>query len=266
MGQGATHDSWSAGDSYDAYMGRWSRQVAMRFLDWLDMPRGRDWLDLGCGTGALSAAVLARAVPASVLGVDPSAGFVDHASATIDDQRARFAVGDAASLPVDGRSVDVAVSGLVLNFIPDRPGALAALARAVRPGSTVAGYVWDYPGQGMGMISAFWREAAKLDTRAGDLDEARRFPHATRATLLQDFADAGLDGAESAAIEIETVFDDFDAYWRPFTLGTGPAPGYLASLPGPQAEQLRDAVKAALGDGPITMTARAWAVRAPVAG
>ncbi|MHA3976953.1 class I SAM-dependent methyltransferase [Halovulum sp. GXIMD14794] len=266
MGQGASHDSWSEGESYDAYMGRWSRRVAARFLDWLDQPPGLDWLDLGCGTGALSAAVLERAAPASVLGVDPSAGFVAHASASIDDPRARFAVGDANSLPLGEDTVDVAVSGLALNFIPDRPAALATLGGAVRPGGTVACYVWDYPGQGMGMISAFWREAARLDARAGELDEAQRFPHATRRDLMQDFTNAGLEGADSTAIEIETVFDDFDAYWRPFTLGAGPAPGYLASLPADEADTLREAVRATLGGGPITMTARAWAIRAQVAG
>ncbi len=35
-------------------------QIAPRFLDWLDAPAGLDWLEIGCGTGALSAAILAR--------------------------------------------------------------------------------------------------------------------------------------------------------------------------------------------------------------
>jgi ubiquinone/menaquinone biosynthesis C-methylase UbiE len=60
MVEASRHDSWQAGDSYDAYMGRWSRQVAPRFLDWLDASPGLDWLEVGCGTGALSAAILAR--------------------------------------------------------------------------------------------------------------------------------------------------------------------------------------------------------------
>ena len=52
------HDAWQAGDSYDQYMGRWSRQIAPAFLAWLDAPRGKDWLDVGCGTGALTAAII----------------------------------------------------------------------------------------------------------------------------------------------------------------------------------------------------------------
>ena len=32
-------DAWTAGQSYEHYMGRWSRLVAARFLDWLEAPR-----------------------------------------------------------------------------------------------------------------------------------------------------------------------------------------------------------------------------------
>jgi len=35
MAETTRHDSWQAGDNYEAYMGRWSRQIAPLFLDWL---------------------------------------------------------------------------------------------------------------------------------------------------------------------------------------------------------------------------------------
>ena len=54
MTEASRHDAWQAGDSYDLYMGRWSRQIAPKFLEWLDIPDDQDWLDVGCGTGALS--------------------------------------------------------------------------------------------------------------------------------------------------------------------------------------------------------------------
>jgi len=44
-------DHWARGDIYDAYVGRWSRQVAPVFISWLGEPAGRRWLDVGCGTG-----------------------------------------------------------------------------------------------------------------------------------------------------------------------------------------------------------------------
>ena len=36
MKDSARHDAWNAGDSYDAYMGRWSREIAVKFLDWIN--------------------------------------------------------------------------------------------------------------------------------------------------------------------------------------------------------------------------------------
>src|SRR3954451_1746309 len=86
---------WSDADRYEAYVGRWSRPVARQFLAQLGVPTGRRWLDVGCGTGALTAAVLADRAPTAVLGVDASPGFVDHARAGIRDPRATFRTGDA---------------------------------------------------------------------------------------------------------------------------------------------------------------------------
>src|SRR3546814_1167091 len=45
------HDAWQAGDAYESYMGRWSRQIAPAFLAWLDAPQDLAWLEVGCGTG-----------------------------------------------------------------------------------------------------------------------------------------------------------------------------------------------------------------------
>jgi hypothetical protein len=69
------------------------------------------------------------------------------------------------------------------------------------------------------------------------------------------------------AIEIPTVFTDFDDYWSPFLGGVGPAPGYVMSLPDEQRRALRDALRASLpteADGRVRLTARAWAVRGTV--
>ena len=259
------HDAWQAGDSYEAYMGRWSRQVAPNFLDWLDAPDGLDWLEVGCGTGALSAAILERAAPASLVALDASEGFVAKARADLADARADFRVGDAQALPLQNASRDVVVSALVMNFIPDRAKALAEMKRVLRPGGTLAFYVWDYPGGGMGMMRAFWQAAAALDQAAGDLTEDRRFPFCTPEGLARLAAGAGLGAAEVTAIEVPTVFRDFDDFWRPFTLGAGPAPGYCASLAPEARERLKERLREKLprrADGSIALTARAWALKA----
>jgi SAM-dependent methyltransferase len=264
MAEASRHDAWQGGDPYEIYMGRWSRQVAPRFLDWLALPEGLDCLDVGCGTGALSAALLARCNPKSLLALDPSDGFVAAATATLTDPRAEVRVGDAQALPVVSASKGAVVSGLVLNFVPDRPKALAEMKRAARTGATVAFYVWDYPGGGLEFVHAFWLAAAALDPVAAGLCEDKRFPMCTPDALTALATGAGLERVECTAIEVPTVFQDFEDYWHPFTLGAGPAPGYCASLVPEARQQLKDRLQATLPrqpDGSIRLEARAWAVK-----
>jgi SAM-dependent methyltransferase len=262
MTEGQT-DRWSSGVAYDAYMGRWSRLVAVAFVDWLEVARGSRWLDVGCGTGALSQTILTRREPKSVVGVDASEPFVAHARATIDDARASFRVGTAEKTGLDDESVDAVVSALVLNFVPDLEAALGEALRVVRPGGVVAGYVWDYA-DGMQILRRFWDAAVALDPAAHDLDEAVRFPAAAPGPLETAFATAGLTAIEIMPITVPIAVDGFDDLWTPFLRGTGPAPAYVANLPGPDRDTLRERLRASLDaepDGPIRLTARAWAVR-----
>jgi SAM-dependent methyltransferase len=264
MAETSRHDAWQAGDSYDAYMGRWSRRIAPRFLDWLGAPGGLDWLEVGCGTGALSAAVLARCGPNSLVAIDPSEGFIAKARANVPDGRVAFRVGDAQALPAETASRDVVVSALVLNFVPDKVKALAEMRRVARAGGTVGFYVWDYPGGGVEFMRAFWTAATALDPAARDLTEDKRFPFCTPDGLADLAARAGLAPVACAAIEAPTVFRDFDDYWRPFTLGAGPAPGYCASLATEARERLRQKLHDTLPrqqDGSIALKVRAWAVK-----
>ncbi|WP_169951662.1 class I SAM-dependent methyltransferase [Microbispora sp. H11081] len=256
-------DLWGAGDAYEAYVGRWSRHVAEVFLRRLEPPAGLRWLDVGCGTGALTASVLATTDPASVVGVDTAQGFLAGARARITDGRANFLAGEAGALPLSGHGFDAVVSGLVLNFVPDPRRAVAEFARVCRPGGVVAAYVWDYAG-GMAMMRRFWDAAAILDPAAAELDQGQRFPLCAPEPLAQLWAEAGLERVTVWAIDVPTVFADFDDYWEPFLGGQGVAPKYVASLPEQRRHALRDLLRTRLPAGPdgsIPLAARAWAVR-----
>ncbi|MCR4267291.1 class I SAM-dependent methyltransferase [Nitratireductor sp. ZSWI3] len=259
------HDAWSAGIGYDSYMGRWSRQIAAKFLTWFAPPQGADWLEIGCGTGALTETVLATSAPRSILATDRSEDFLAHARNAIVDPRARFKVADAQSIPLEDGSMDVAVSGLVLNFVPDAVAALTEMRRVLRRDGILAFYVWDYPGGGIGFIDTFWKAAAEIDSEVRNLDEGARFSFCTEAGLSTHCWEAGFDSVEIVPLEIATEFEDFEAFWHPFTLGAGPAPGYCMSLD----DALRARLKARLAEkvglqGPVRQVARAWAVRALV--
>lgn len=263
---GERTDTWDAGKLYEPYVGRWSRLVAGEFLSWLGVPAQSAWLDVGCGTGALTEVILQGAQPRSVTGIDPSAGFIEHARAQVDDPRAVFNVADARSLPVALAHFDAAVSGLVLNFVPDPPRGLAEMARAVRPDGCVAAYVWDYAGR-MELMRHFWDAAVALDPAALDLDEGRRFTLCAPAALTELFRGAGLGKVECRAIDVPTRFRDFDDYWNPFLGGQAPAPGYAMSLSEERRARLRERIRSRLpvaGDGSIDLIARAWAIRGRV--
>ncbi|MEU6380745.1 class I SAM-dependent methyltransferase [Streptomyces sp. NPDC046909] len=255
-------DVWAAGNAYERYMGRWSRLVAAEFVTRLPCPPDARWLDVGCGSGALTSTVAARCRPRALLGLDGSAAFVTTARASTPAP-ARFAVADAQALPLPDASFDIAVSGLVLNFLPTPAAALAEAARVVRPGGQIAAYVWDYA-EGMQFLRYFWSAATEVDPTATAHDESRRFPLCTPPELHRLWDRAGLTEVTVEPIEITTPFPHFDDLWHPFLSGQGPAPGYVASLSPVTREQLRrtlhDRVPAG-ADGSITLKARAWGVR-----
>ncbi len=254
---------WASGDAYEPYVGRWSRQVAREFVQWLALPAGSHWLDVGCGTGALSQTILQLASPASIKGIDRSDAYIAHARKQVQDQRAQFEIGDAQTLPETTESYDAAVSGLMLNFVPQPNQVVSEMRQVVKSGHVVATYVWDCAGK-MQFMRHFWNAAVALDQSAFDLDEGRRFPLCQPQPLTELFQCIGLQSIEVRAIDVSTDFKDFDDYWLPFLGGQGPAPNYTMSLSEAKRTALRERIRAGLPfalDGSIPLVARAWAVR-----
>lgn len=255
-------NAWDDGHSYEHYMGRWSRKIAREFVAWLDQPAGLIWLDVGCGTGALTSTILAETAPGAIVAVDPSLPFIDHARRTLPDDRVRFEIADASALPVGDRSMDVVASGLALNFFADRPAAFAEMQRVAKPNATIAFYVWDYPGGGMGFMDAFWEAAMAVAPGAASAEERSRFPFCTPDGLLAELRTAGFVQAEVRAIEVTAQFADFDDLWTPFTQGTGPAPAYYQRLDAATRLALKRALESKVdGRQSIQFPARAWALR-----
>lgn len=267
MAKRPVSDTWERGSPYEQYIGRWSRRVAPSFLSWLGQPMGLRWVDVGCGTGALSAAILDHCLPSDLVGVEPSDGFLKLAMQSLGSS-ARFATGSAAKLPLDSGSRDVVVSGLVLNFLPDLHSALSEMARVTVHGGTIAAYVWDYA-EGMEIIRCFWDAAVSLDPAAAQLHEGARFPVCAPAALRTAFAGAGLARVDVAPLNLTAQFTEFEDYWLPFLGGQGPAPAYTMSLSEEHRTALRSQLHSTLPrarDGTISLNARAWAVRGEARG
>jgi len=262
----AVRDRWAAGSSYEDFMGRWSRQLATRFVSWLRVPAGVHWLDVGCGTGALTHAICGNANPASVLGCDPAAPFIDYARRHSPDGRTSFVVAGAGSLPGRAGGYGSVASLLALNFFPDPEAAVHEMRSLTAAEGAVSACVWDY-GAGMEFLRHFWDVAAAVDPAARQLDEGERFPLCRRDALADLFRAGGLGEVRCEPLEIPTEFASFDDSWRPLLGGTGPAPSYVASLDADRRTRLARRLELALPRGPggtIALNARAWAVRGTV--
>lgn len=266
MGVGAQGGMFSAGDGYERFMGRWSRDLAPLLVKFAGVRDGEAVLDVGSGTGALTAAVAAVAPSSRVIGIDPAAPYVAYAQARHPGDLIRFEVGDAQQLRFPAGSFDRTLSLLVLNFIPDRSRALDEMIRVTRRGGIVASAVWDY-GQGMEMLRVFWDEAVALNPAADARDE-RHMPLSRNGDLEALWRAHRLRDVSEQALTIRTRFSSFDDYWSPFVERQGPAGDYVAALAATERDRLRLRLRRRLlGDGPdrlIVLEARAWAVRGTV--
>ena len=257
--------TWESGDAYELYMGRWSRMVAKEFLPWLEPAEGLRWLDVGCSTGTLSDLIMSHYKPASLVAVDSSESFIKSARMKLK-QGVELHTANARDLPLEDNSVDITVSGLLLNFPADPVKALSEMVRVTTPGGMLAAYVWDYA-SGVEMLHHFWEAAVELDLMAEVMHEGKRFADCNKPAMKQMFQDAGLQEITLKAIEIEQQFADFEQFWTPFRGGQDPAPTYLMSRKEEEQEALRELVKARLpiaADGSIKLRARAWAIKATV--
>ena len=251
---------WNHPIGYEAYVGRWSRAVAPRFLDWLALPTGLRWLDVACGTGALTTAILVGSDPKEVVGLDSSADYLASAQSSCPDPRVRFVRGDANVLSLPSTSFGVSVSGLALNFTAyDR--ALAEQHRVVRSGGTIAAYVWDYAGE-YEFARRFWDAALSLDPRAAAYDPGLKAGICREQNLREALMAAGCTRIKTCVFDHSGEFPSREAYWHAFDGHQGSTSEYFSLLTDEQRLRLRDSLLSLMNPrGPVKLKIRALAVK-----
>jgi len=244
-----------AAESYDRFMGRYSNQLSAQLADYAGVTTGQRVLDVGSGPGALTAELVQRLGADNVAAVDPSEPFVTAVRSRHSGVDVQLA--SAEELPYGDDEFDAAIAQLVVHFMTDPRAGLREMARVTKPGGVVAACVWDLAG-GRAPISPFWEAVHQLD---GEVEDESRFSGARQGHLVELFGEAGLSDVEETEIAASSGYDSFDEWWRPYTLGVGPAGKYAASLGEDELAALRDRCRELLPEAPFAQTAYAWAVR-----
>lgn len=249
-------------DTYDAFMGRYSTQLAPQFAAAAGVRPGHSVVDVGCGPGALTHHLVELLGPAAVAACDPSPPFVEACAARHPGVTVRW--GPAEDIPYDDDRADVAMAQLVLHFVSDPDRAVREMARVVRAGGAVAACVWD-AADGMEMLRAFWDAATSLDPDAPD--EARALRFGAPGEIPDIFAATGLTDVVESTLRVDSTYGSFSELWTGFLAGVGPAGSYCTALDDEGRARLHDALFRRLGSpsGPFTLgaVARCAVARVP---
>jgi trans-aconitate 2-methyltransferase len=151
-------------------------------------------LDAGCGSGRVTAELLARVPRGRAYAVDVSPSMVEHAREALDG-RATVLCQDLVALELP-EPVDVVFSNATFHWIHDHDGLFAAIHRALTPGGRLLAQCG-----GRGNIDAFRRAA---DEVAADQPFASHFAgwrrpwnYATAEETAQRLMRAGFDAVET---------------------------------------------------------------------
>ncbi len=251
------------GTAYERMMGRWSRAAGEIFLDWLALPDGLRWLDVGCGTGPFTELVTERCPPSDMSAVDPSEDQISFAQTRPSASQVDYRVGDAQALPFRDGEFDVAAMALAINFVPEPATAVTEMKRVVKPGGTVATYMWDLPANA-GPLGPL---IEALESMGIEVPRAPRGEF-TRLDALRDLCDsAGLDDVADRTIETRLEFVDFDDFWTSQTGLATPTTRPILAMSADEVEQLQASLRERLSTdtaGRLSYISKANAVKGRV--
>ena len=169
-----------------------------------ELEAARVLLDVGCGEGQLARAVKGQNPSVRVVGVDPTPRQIEVAEdrgGGVD-----YHVAPADALPFDDASFDAVLACLVFEHIDNLEGAIAEVARVLKPGGTFlfllnhpllqtpnSGWIDD---QILDPPEQYWRIGAYLE-EAISFEEVEpgikvRFVHRPLGRYVNALADAGL--------------------------------------------------------------------------
>jgi SAM-dependent methyltransferase len=244
----------ASADAYDLFMGRYSVQLAAQMCELAGLGAGDRAIDVGCGTGTLTGELVTRLGAEAVSAVDPAAQF----AAAVQERYpgVDVKVASAEELPYTDGTFDAALAQLVVHFMADPVKGLREMARVTRDCGAVAACVWDHAGE-QTPLAPFWHVVRELDP--GGVDESE-LAGGRKGHLGELFAEAGLGDVEETELPVRVVHETFEDWWRPFTLGVGPAGAYFEQADPELQSQIEEQLRQRLA-APISLDTRVWAAR-----
>lgn len=163
------------------------------------------------------------------------------------------------ALPFAEQTFDAAVMALVIAFVPEPAKGVQEMIRVVRPGGTVATYMWDMLGQGSPL------DPTLTELQGMGLTPARppRLDASSTVGLRELWTGAGLVSVERTEIAVERTFADFEDFWAAQMKAPALGPA-VAAMAQEDVETLRTRLRARLPadtEGRITYGARANAIK-----
>ena len=258
----ASATKFDDGVAYEEWMGRWSRIVGVKYLEWLAPASELKWLDVGCGNGAFTDLVLDKCDPFSVHGVDPSQEQLDAANSRSSSNKVRYGIGEAQALPFDDDTFDVVAMALAINLPPDPNLAVKEMVRVTKPGGYVGTYMWDIPNGGITM-EPIRVALAEIKVCTPIFGEAVT----SRDNMRELWENAGLNKVDSTRIDIELSYRSFDAFWDSNTRMANTVARAIQSLRDEEIQILKSKLQSSLptdAKGHIRYRAFANAVKGKV--
>ena len=241
-------------ESYDAFMGRYSRHLSPQLADLAGVTAGQVVLDVGCGPGTLTSELARRVGPEAVTAVDPSEHFVAAVRERVPGATVERA--SAENLPLPDYRFDCALAQLVVHFMTDPVAGLREMGRVARPGGAVAACVWDHSPGGSGPLAPYYEALHRLDPTQPNESER---PGTRPGHLGELVKAAGFAEVEEVTLRVQVEHPTFDDWWAPYELGVGPIASVFAKLGPDKVAELRELCRETLPAAPFTIDALAWA-------
>lgn len=219
----------------------WAKELLAR----AELAPDSDILDLGCGTGIVARTAHAAGHRSS--GVDINTAMLAVAEDRSKGLEVEYHQADAASLPFDTGRFDAIFCQQVLQFLPDRPAALAECLRVLRPGGKAifctARRIEENP-----LIASQSAAFARFlgPQPAAAIGAVCSFPDAEETRAL--FFGAGFDPVEIRTVSLPLHTPDAIAFIEGFMKAT-PAAEAIRALPASERAALLDAALKGFGAG-----------------